>query len=148
MFSYFRSFFIGSPRKNSTKVDLNIFYGDFPQIVEAYKHYMVDVSQLLGGTSIDASTFSEDIYHYEKRIAEITPVGQQENPFISHRRLTLSKMKEIAGKVLQNVIVDRVGSTYIFLNFLLCLPVGMEGGENVFVNIIISDLDMGILKRL
>lgn len=60
---------------------------------------MVDVSQLLGATSGDASIFSNDMFHYEKRIAEITPAGKQEDPFASHRRFKLSKMKEIAGMV-------------------------------------------------
>lgn len=69
------------------------------QIVSAYKQYMVDVSQLLGATSGDASIFSNDMFHYEKRIAEITPAGKQEDPFTSHRRFKLSKLKEIAGMV-------------------------------------------------
>lgn len=59
---------------------------------------MVDVSQLLGATSGDASTFSNDMFHYEKRLAEITPTSKQEDPY-SHRRFKLSKLKEIAGMV-------------------------------------------------
>lgn len=69
------------------------------KIVSAYKQYMVDVSQLLGATSGDASIFSNDMFHYEKRIAEITPAGKQEDPFTSHRRFKLSKLKEIAGMI-------------------------------------------------
>lgn len=60
---------------------------------------MIDVSQLLGATSGDASIFSKNMFHYEKRIAEITPAGKQEYPFTSHRRFKLSKLKEIAGMV-------------------------------------------------
>lgn len=69
------------------------------KIVTAYKQYMVDVSQLLGATSGDASIFSNDMFHYEKRIAEITPASKQEDPFHSHRRFKLSKLKEIAGMI-------------------------------------------------
>ncbi|KAL5240909.1 hypothetical protein ACI65C_008319 [Semiaphis heraclei] len=69
------------------------------RIVAAYKQYMVDVSQLLGATSGDASIFSNDMFHYEKRIAEITPASKQEDPFNSHRRFKLSKLKEIAGMI-------------------------------------------------
>ncbi|VVC34754.1 Peptidase M13, C-terminal domain,Peptidase M13,Peptidase M13, N-terminal domain [Cinara cedri] len=69
------------------------------KIVAAYKQYMVDVSQMLGATSSDASIFSNDMFHYEKRIAEITPAGRQEDPFTSHRRFKLSKLKEIAGMI-------------------------------------------------
>lgn len=69
------------------------------QVVKAYKQYMIDVSQMLGATSSDAESFSGEIFSYEKRIAEIFPTGNNEDPFTSHRRLTLSKLKEIAGMV-------------------------------------------------
>lgn len=65
----------------------------------AYQQYMVDVSQLLGATSGDASIFSSDMFHYEKRIAEITPATKQGDPLNSHHRYKLSKMKEIAAMV-------------------------------------------------
>ncbi|XP_050523842.1 protein gone early-like [Daktulosphaira vitifoliae] len=69
------------------------------KIVTAYKQYLVDVTQLLGATSGDASTFSDDMFHYEKRIAEITPAVKQEDPFSSHHRFKLSKFKELAGMI-------------------------------------------------
>ncbi|XP_050441073.1 endothelin-converting enzyme 2-like [Adelges cooleyi] len=69
------------------------------KIVAAYKHYLVDVSQLLGATSGDASIFSNDMFHYEKRIAEITPADKLEDPFTSHNRMKLSQFKEIAGLI-------------------------------------------------
>jgi len=80
-------------------------FDDYLQIVTAYKQYMVDVSQLLGATSGDASIFSNDMFHYEKRIAEITPASKQEDPFHSHRRFKLSKLKEIAGMVRRYYII-------------------------------------------
>jgi len=84
---------------------INTCFDDYLQIVTAYKQYMVDVSQLLGATSGDASIFSNDMFHYEKRIAEITPASKQEDPYNSHRRFKLSKLKEIAGMVLKYYIL-------------------------------------------
>jgi hypothetical protein len=69
------------------------------QIVIAYKQYMVDVSQLLGATSSDASSFSEEIFNYEKRIAEITPPGKQEDLLASHQRFTVARIKDFASLV-------------------------------------------------
>ncbi|KAG8236165.1 hypothetical protein J437_LFUL005272 [Ladona fulva] len=42
-------------------------------VIIAYKQFLKDVSQQLGATTNDASTFSDDVFHFEKRIAEITP---------------------------------------------------------------------------
>lgn len=60
---------------------------------------MVDVSQLLGATSSDASSFSEEIFNYEKRIAEITPPGKQEDLLASHQRFTVARIKDFASLV-------------------------------------------------
>lgn len=83
---------------------------------------MVDVSQMLGATSSDAESFSDEIFSYEKRIAEIFPTGNNEDPFTSHRRLTLSKLKEIAGMVRLTIMIDTV--SYIVVLTLCSVVVG------------------------
>ncbi|XP_071442965.1 endothelin-converting enzyme 2-like [Hetaerina americana] len=42
-------------------------------IITAYKRYLKDVAQQLGATTSYASSFSDDVFHFEKRIAEVTP---------------------------------------------------------------------------
>lgn len=106
---------------------INTCFDDYLQIVAAYKQYMVDVSQLLGATSGDASIFSNDMFHYEKRIAEITPANKQEDPFNSHRRFKLSKLKEIAGMVRRYdhiiiyVVVIHTSYSYLLLVLYIIL---------------------------
>ena len=43
------------------------------QAATAYKRLLRDAVQLLGATSLAAEQFSMEIFHFEKRIAEITP---------------------------------------------------------------------------
>lgn len=42
-------------------------------ILQAYKKYISDMAQYLGVASVAAESLSNDIFHYEKRLAEITP---------------------------------------------------------------------------
>jgi hypothetical protein len=35
--------------------------------------FLKDAVQLLGATSLEATKFAEEVFHFEKRIAELTP---------------------------------------------------------------------------
>ena len=39
----------------------------------AFRTYVKDVVQLLGATSATSSQFADEIFHYEQRIASVTP---------------------------------------------------------------------------
>jgi hypothetical protein len=43
------------------------------QALTAYKHHLRDAVSNLGATSTAADRFSDETFHFEKRIAEITP---------------------------------------------------------------------------
>jgi hypothetical protein len=43
------------------------------QTINTYKVFLKDAVQLLGATSLEATKFAEEVFHFEKRIAELTP---------------------------------------------------------------------------
>lgn len=56
--------------------------------------------QLLGATSTDASSFAEEMFHFEKRIAEITPsLDELQDPATTYNRITLDALKSYAQSV-------------------------------------------------
>lgn len=56
--------------------------------------------QLLGATSTDASSFAEEMFHFEKRIAEITPsLDELQDPATTYNRVTLDALKSYAQSV-------------------------------------------------
>ncbi|XP_046444687.1 endothelin-converting enzyme 2-like isoform X1 [Daphnia pulex] len=44
-----------------------------PGTINTYKVFLKDAVQLLGATSLEATKFAEEVFHFEKRIAELTP---------------------------------------------------------------------------
>ncbi|XP_054286283.1 endothelin-converting enzyme 2-like [Macrosteles quadrilineatus] len=67
--------------------------------LETYKRYLKDVAQLLGATSSDAATFSEDMFFFERRLAEVTPDSQDLRPFQAALRMNVSELKNVAPSV-------------------------------------------------
>jgi predicted metalloendopeptidase len=69
-------------------------------VVAAYKRFLKDMVQLLGATSTDASQFAEEMFHFEKRIAEITPsTDELQDPATTYNRMTLHEQRQIAQSV-------------------------------------------------
>lgn len=69
------------------------------QPLETYKRYLKDVAQLLGATSSDAATFSEDMFFFERRLAEVTPDSRDLRPFQAALRMNVSELKNVAPSV-------------------------------------------------
>lgn len=49
------------------------FFTKYIQTINTYKVFLKDAVQLLGATSLEATKFAEEVFHFEKRIAELTP---------------------------------------------------------------------------
>lgn len=73
----------------------------FAQVVLAYKRYLKDVAQLLGAINTDASSFSDEMFYFERRIAEIIPENSsmKTDPIASYHRITLADLKVSAPSV-------------------------------------------------
>lgn len=61
-----------------------------------YKQYLKDVAQLLGATRSAASKFSEDMFYFEKRLAEITPDLRDLYPLKAAHKMTVADLKSVA----------------------------------------------------
>lgn len=70
------------------------------QIQQAYKQLVRDAVIYLTATKTEAEKFGNDIFYYEKRIAEITPdpVSLQ-NPINTNNFIRLSELKETVRTV-------------------------------------------------
>lgn len=65
----------------------------------SYIRYMKDVAQLLGATTYDANSFSEDMFYFERRIVEVTPSAEELEDIRKHEIHTISSLKIIAPSV-------------------------------------------------
>ncbi|XP_065338294.1 endothelin-converting enzyme 1-like [Cloeon dipterum] len=81
--------------------DRSYYYrGTNNPVVIAYKRYLKDMVQLLGATGPDASSFAEEMFHFEKRIAEITPsLDELQDPATTYNRITLEALKSHAQSI-------------------------------------------------
>ncbi|KAI5751512.1 hypothetical protein M8J77_008162 [Diaphorina citri] len=69
-------------------------------ILLAYQTYISDMSQLLGVTSVGAKQLCDDIFHYEIRLAEITPEADVLKDINSgYKKVTLREVKQSAPSV-------------------------------------------------
>lgn len=69
------------------------------QILQAYRSYISDMVQLLGVTSIGAKELSTNLFHYEIRLAEITPGPDELNDVNGYMKVTLSNATQSAPSV-------------------------------------------------
>ncbi|CAH1396581.1 unnamed protein product [Nezara viridula] len=67
------------------------------KVILAYKRFAKDVALTLGATSTDATTFSDDLFGFERRLAERFPSRLPDRT--AHYRPTISKLEEIAPSV-------------------------------------------------
>lgn len=69
-------------------------------VAHAYKRYLKDVVQLMGVVSSKASQFAEEIFHFEKRIAEMTPSKEETRmPLQAYHRKTVKDLKKDAPSI-------------------------------------------------
>lgn len=66
----------------------------------SYIRYMKDVARQLGATSIDANSFSEDMFYFERRIAEATPSNEELENVFNHEIHTINDLKMSAPSVI------------------------------------------------
>jgi hypothetical protein len=69
------------------------------QAVTAYKRYLRDAVNNLGATSTAADRFSGETFHFEKRIAEITPPPVDLQDPMQATIVTVEKLKILAPSV-------------------------------------------------
>nr|CAD7585853.1 unnamed protein product [Timema genevievae] len=79
------------------------------QVEASYKRYLKDAVQKLGATSTEAATFSEEIYHFEKRIAEVTPEWSAlQNPLTSYTKISIGEFENKASSIpLHDIIMAK-----------------------------------------
>lgn len=67
------------------------------KVIQAYKIFVKDVAQMLGATSTDAATFADDLFGFERRLAERFPSRLPDRT--AHYRPTIAKLEDIAPSV-------------------------------------------------
>lgn len=83
------------------------------QTINTYKVFLKDAVQLLGATSMEATKFAEEVFHFEKRIAELTPNTEDIiNPVKSIQILNVADLQR------QSFSVRRTRVSFHFLLFL------------------------------
>ncbi|XP_060534596.1 protein gone early isoform X2 [Cylas formicarius] len=75
--------------------DRDYYYRDTDDRIQAaYKEYIRDVIIYLSSTTNEASKFGQDMYSYERRIAEITPsLVTLQNPVVTYNAISISELK-------------------------------------------------------
>lgn len=69
--------------------------------VRAYKDFIKNIVQELGAKVLDASKFAEDIFHYERRLAEITPdFGELRNTSANYKIMTVDELSRLSTTIL------------------------------------------------
>ncbi|KAL0268403.1 UNVERIFIED_CONTAM: hypothetical protein PYX00_010359 [Menopon gallinae] len=78
------------------------------KMATSYIRYMKDVAQLLGATSNDANSFSEDMFYFERRIAEITPPAEELEDIRKHEIHTINSLKILAPSIPIHGLLDKM----------------------------------------
>lgn len=81
---------------NNKNIDFLIDFCSFGllQTINTYKIFLKDAVQLLGATSLEAVKFAEEVFHFEKRIAEMTPNTEDTiNPMKSIQILNVAELQ-------------------------------------------------------
>lgn len=70
------------------------------QVEQTYKQYIKDTVKLFDATGPDALEFAAHLFHYESRIAEITPPESVLNdPHASNNLISIGELSQIARSV-------------------------------------------------
>lgn len=116
-------------------------------VVLAYKRYLKDVAQLLGAINTDATSFSEEMFYFERRIAEILSENStlKTDPIASYHRITLADLKVSAPSIpLHDILLAKFPHGNIDDSMALLVPSKMFLSE---ISSIISTTDRGALNN-
>lgn len=94
-------------------------------IVLAYKRYLKDVAQLLGAINTEATTFSEDMFYFERRVSELMSEdsSQTSDTVTSYHRVTLAQLKQSAPSIpLQDILLAKFPHSNIDDSMDLLVP--------------------------
>lgn len=70
------------------------------QVEQTYKQYIKDTVKLFDATGPDALEFAAHLFHYESRIAEITPSDSILNdPLASNNLISIGELTQISRSV-------------------------------------------------
>ncbi|XP_054159304.1 endothelin-converting enzyme 1-like [Oppia nitens] len=86
---------LGLPSKN------HYFDAKYEKLTESYKNFMRELAKLFNAQSIQANQFAENMFSYEKRIAEITPDLQEyeePNNYLK-KRYSIRELMSIAPSI-------------------------------------------------
>lgn len=98
-----------SPTTNIIKIQPNglglpgrsyYFNTDNKKYEDSYKLYMDNVARQFGATASDANRFAENMFHYEKRLAEVMPTADQyQNPALLYKKLSIKELTSLAPTI-------------------------------------------------
>ncbi|KAE8750623.1 hypothetical protein FOCC_FOCC002603 [Frankliniella occidentalis] len=113
----------------------------------AYKRYLKDVAQLLGAINTDASSFSDEMFYFERRIAEIMSenTSLKIDPIASYHRITLADLKVSAPSIpLHDILLAKFPHGNIDDSMALLVPSKMYLSK---ISSIIATTDRGALNN-
>ncbi|KAK6631079.1 hypothetical protein RUM43_014175 [Polyplax serrata] len=80
------------------------------KISSSYCRYMKDVARHLGATSIDANSFSDDMFYFERRLAEAMLYTTDVEDVRKHQIFTIDTLKILAPSIPLHEILDALFS--------------------------------------
>lgn len=96
--------------------DRNYYYREPDHAtINTYKVFLKDAVQLLGATSLEAAKFAEEVFHFEKRIAELTPNTEDiMNPMKSIQILNVADLQRQSFSIPWLEILRAIYPTTVF----------------------------------
>lgn len=89
----------------------------------AFHTFAKDVAQLLGATSFQGKSFADEMFYFEKRLAEITPDPlNYSDPVVNLKRYTVGELKSMSNTVSYatnvNALTAQVDDWFTFADIL------------------------------
>lgn len=69
------------------------------QIATSYREFMKDVVQVFSATSVEANLFANEMFFFERQLAEVLPPTSELSDTRTHQMLTISHLRTIASAV-------------------------------------------------
>ena len=83
--------------------------------------FLKDAVQLLGATSLEATKFAEEVFHFEKRIAELTPNTEDIlNPIKSIQIMNVADLQRQSFSVSVDYSFSRQFREGVLISPLVC----------------------------
>uniref|UniRef100_A0A8D8LX74 Endothelin-converting enzyme 1 n=1 Tax=Cacopsylla melanoneura TaxID=428564 RepID=A0A8D8LX74_9HEMI len=115
-------------------------------IIKAYKEFIAEMIQHLGLTSIGAKQWADGVYHYEKRLAEITPEPNVlKNVYSGYKKITLREAKQSAPSVhLMDILVTTFPDAKPYESTQILVP---ENNYLEHLSNLISESDKEVISK-